>query len=433
MLSSLIAFYHLFEKFCFFVFIEVSFLPFVSIFFMGFRIANIHEYTRFLAIDLWSYRVRASVYSLDDGHLVHEKSSSVKQSRKNFLDGTITDMQGVALVLERAIHEACSELDEMPEDIIIGFSPSISIHDSTTSQYIRSESESPITMDEIDMMIEKIEAASLVRAREKARREHGLVHDDIRLISSTLTSILIDGKRIANPIGFRWSQLRITVLNVFALASEYNILRSIVSSLKKDIISLVPMPLLFPKMVEISERAGEDAIYVDIGYMHTTIVLEKRWEIGSFETFSLGTKMLLDMLSRAYPKSSYTEIENLLVRAKCKDEEWTTRDDICKEFFAYIIDMLLSLLWTSHDTHLHHVILSGGISETRFLADTFFSVLREKTRYDGSHSVLSSLVPMPQANNSPVTHALALLAQELLYTKKDPLIRILRYALYHYE
>ena len=60
---------------------------------MSFRIANIHEYNRFIAIDLGAYRVRASLYSIDDGHLCHEHSASVRQNRKNFLDGSITDMQ----------------------------------------------------------------------------------------------------------------------------------------------------------------------------------------------------------------------------------------------------------------------------------------------------------------------------------------------------
>jgi hypothetical protein len=57
--------------------------------------------------------------------------------------------------------------------------------------------------------------------------------------------------------------------------------------------------------------------------------------------------------------------------------------------------MFLSLLGNSQDTRLHHVVLSGGISETGFLAEMFFSVLVEKTRYDGTHSVLGSLVPTP--------------------------------------
>ena len=53
------------------------------------------------------------------------------------------------------------------------------------------------------MMIVKIEKSSLIRAKIKAKKEYAIVHDDIRLISSTLTSIMIDGKQVANPIGSR--------------------------------------------------------------------------------------------------------------------------------------------------------------------------------------------------------------------------------------
>lgn len=35
--------------------------------------------------------------------------------------------------------------------------------------------------------------------------------------------------------------------------------------------------------------------------------------------------------------------------------------------------------------------------------------------------------------DSTMCHALGILAEELLVTKKDPLIRILRYVLYNYE
>lgn len=44
---------------------------------------------------------------------------------------------------------------------------------------------------------------------------------------------------------------------------------------------------------------------------------------------------------------------------------------------------------------------------------------------------------MPEPKKSekefPTTHALGLLARELLLIKKDPVIRILRYVLYNYD
>ena len=86
-------------------------------------------------------------------------------------------------------------------------------------------------MDELDLMIEKIEKTSLLRVKTRAKTEFAIVHDDIRLISSTITSIMIDGKDVVHPLGTTGQHVRITVLNIYTLASEYNILRSIVSSL----------------------------------------------------------------------------------------------------------------------------------------------------------------------------------------------------------
>lgn len=53
-------------------------------------------------------------------------------------------------------------------------------------------------------------------------------------------------------------------------------MRSIVGSLQKRIISLIPLPLLLPKSIENSDYTHENNAYIDVGYMHTTILLEKR-------------------------------------------------------------------------------------------------------------------------------------------------------------
>lgn len=86
--------------------------------------------------------------------------------------------------------------------MILAFSPEVCIYDTITTQYIRSDKEAPLSMQEIDTMIEKIEYDSHIRAKEKAKQQYGLRTDDIRLLSSTLTSIFIDDKKIMNPIGF---------------------------------------------------------------------------------------------------------------------------------------------------------------------------------------------------------------------------------------
>lgn len=251
-------------------------------------------------------------------------------------------------------------MDTIPDDIILAFSPEVTIFDAVTTQYVRSDRDSTITMEEIDSMIKKIEHESLERAKEKSKKQYGIIHDDIRLVSSTLTSITIDGKKVTNPLGFPGANVRVKVLNVFAPASEFNIMRSIISSLGKRTISVVPTPLLFSKIVERSDYSSERNAYLDIGLMHTTIVFESKNEILSFETFPFGTKMLMEMLSQEFETKTYLEIENIL----CAEdgENIKTRNVIVSDFFQYTTDVILALLSREKEVmNISNLFLSGGI------------------------------------------------------------------------
>lgn len=111
-------------------------------------------------------------------------------------------MQGVAKTIEQSIVQASQNVEKIPEDIIISFPSSDFVFDSVTTSYTRADPTSTLTMQELDTMIKRIESGSYVRAREKAKLRSGILVDDIRLISSTITSVSIDGKKITNPIGF---------------------------------------------------------------------------------------------------------------------------------------------------------------------------------------------------------------------------------------
>jgi hypothetical protein len=344
-------------------------------------------------------------------------------------------MQGVADCIDRAIHEACRHVKDIPDDIIVGFSPMTCIHDHMVSQYMREDEAAPLTMEELDMMIEKIEKSSLQRAKEKAKTEYGVIHDDIRLISSTLTSIMIDGKNVTHAIGLPGKYVRIHVLNIFALASEYNVLRSIIASLKKRPISLVPIPLLFSKIIEKTKMSEEETIFIDIGYSNVTIVFQKDQEITFFDTFEIGSKMLIDILQSALPDMSYTSLENLLMRQNPESSESLIRESSTHEYLTYVIDTLLSVLMRSGDSmKMKNVCISGGIFASAWIEKIFFSILSESIGYTVRHMRLGDgLLSTPMPAEYILNAGLAELGRELLHTKKDPIIRILRYTLYHYE
>ncbi len=66
-------------------------------------------------------------------------------------------MRGVASTIEQAIIQVSQELESIPEDIIISFPSQDFICDSITTQYVRADKSSTLTMQELDTMIKKIE------------------------------------------------------------------------------------------------------------------------------------------------------------------------------------------------------------------------------------------------------------------------------------
>jgi cell division ATPase FtsA len=89
-------------------------------------------------------------------------------------------------------------------------------------------------------------------------------------------------------------------------------IRSIVSHLGKRPISLIPAPLILPKLLEQSDITLSNSCIVDIGYGHTTVTILEDNEIIAFETFPYGVEMLIDILGEDMPHSSSLQIENII-------------------------------------------------------------------------------------------------------------------------
>lgn len=207
-------------------------------------------------------------------------------------------------------------------------------------------------------------------------------------------------------------------------------MRSIVSSLDKRIISLIPMPLVFPKLVEKSDHVGENTCIIDIGYTHTTFLIESKNEIIAFETFPIGVRSLVEMLGMRYVEYSSLQIEKLIHTSSLKNDI----NEEYEEFLEYIFDILLSFLERHFPTRsISNILYHGGIFQNPVLLERFFRIFQARYGHTLRHIDYHSLSPALEEADSAIPHGLAIMAQELLLVKKDPLIRILRYVLYSYE
>ena len=399
---------------------------------MSFRLTHIHDYHPFIAVDLGMYRVRAAMYNVQEGLLTCTGFSSIRQSRKNFIYGEIADIQGIAQSIEYAILKAWESLDTIPDDIIMSFPSHTFVSDLITTQYTRADSEAFLTMQEVDKMIKRIEKASYERAHIKSRKQFGAMNDDLRLVSSTIVSIQIDGRSVTSPIGFSGGRVRLTVLNIFVPSSEFNIIRSIISRLDKKVISLIPEPLILPKLIEESDTFSESTCIIDIGYGHTTITILYNNEILWIENFPYGTEVLMELIAMENPKYSLLQIENIICTPK-EFSAWKNHECLV-EFLSYIQDALFGYLQAEHiDIRFTHFFFHGNI----FQNNVVFTELSERIEWTFGYSIekryLYEAVHPVLAHDQCMVYGLSLMARELLLVKKDPLVRILRYVLYQYE
>ncbi len=183
-------------------------------------------------------------------------------------------------------------------------------------------------------MIKRIEKTSHERARAKNQKQFGVTGDDLKLVSSTIVSIQIDGRSVMSPIGFSGGRVRLTVLNVFVPSSEFNIIRSIVSHIDKRVISLIPEPLILPKLIEDINSITGSICLIDIGYGHTTITIMYNNEILGFEILPYGAEMLMEQIAILDPNFSLLQIENII----CSSEKFQNPiyRECLNEFLLYV-------------------------------------------------------------------------------------------------
>lgn len=130
-----------------------------------------------------------------------------------------------------------------------------------------------------------------------------------------------------------------------------------------------------------------------------TIVSTQAHEIKYFETFSIGSKMLIDIIASNSQKMTFTEIESLIMRARANEEDEKIRKDAAIEYFSYVIDTLVSVIQKEKDTVREKTLfVSGGVFSSPWMKNLFFEKLESVVGNHPSNFHLSELLPKEDKN-----------------------------------
>jgi len=398
---------------------------------MGFQIKTLSENDRFFVIDIGSTRIKVLLCELEDGKMSILEHASIRQSRKHMYGGDISDLQGVSEALQKALHKIEKNQNREVSDCIFSIqSPSL-VTDTFSMNYVREKDASVLGMEEIDSMVAKIEQKSLEKAKPKILSQIAEEESQMKLITTSLTSITIDGKKVSNPMGFTGKNVSLTVCNVFIPVTTFHLYSTIARNIDKKILSFVPTPIALTKAQSDSLELFDPNGFVDIGHSLTSITLENYSELLGSIQIPVGSLLYENMLVRKFPKLSRLEIEHMMR----EDPEKLSKEakKIQKEFIELLVrSIVVALRMISSSFLLKNIYVSGGVAQGPFL-----ELLQSQfeSHLGNVNLKVYPLIPK-EANLDPhfgVAYALAKTTQELVRHQADPIARILRYVIYRYE
>lgn len=285
---------------------------------MGFKLQSLSDYDRFIAVDIGAYRIKALVCSIHGGALEILAKSSIRQPKRNMIGGEISDLSGLADTVRRAILKAAEGLDTLPEEVVLSVSSSGLLYDSIGTNYVRQNANDPISMEEVDRMIASSEGRSLERIKAQAEERLSLSESELRLVTTSLTSITLDGKKVSNPVGLTAKNVKFTLVNFFIPAATFQALSLVVRNLSMKLISIVPTVVALPKLLEESPDSFDSNAFIDLGYSKTSVVLIERSELLGAVTLDFGSSTLEALLRKDTRGLTGFEIEERL----CNPEKY---------------------------------------------------------------------------------------------------------------
>jgi hypothetical protein len=398
---------------------------------MGIHIKSISEQERFFAVDIGSARIKVLLCEIIAGELVIIDSSSIRQSRKNMSEGVISDIQGVSDTLMRALDkmqdQAAGRLEV--DSVIFALQSPYLITDTLSMNYVRESVDQPLTMEEIDTMVAKIEYKSLEKAKPKILSQIPLEISQMKLVTTSLSSITIDGKKVANPIGFTGSSVSLSVCNAFLPSSVFNLYSTIARKLDRTVISFVPAPIALPKSRAEALELFDPNCYVDVGSSITSIALENYSELLGAVQIPVGTTLLENMLMRKFPKKTRLEIEHCMHATERTNEEI----GVFTEFFSLLAMAIQTGISTITPTPLLRNFYFSGASMTPAHREELFAQLRVGYASQEVHAADLLWSDSPVGSEYAVAYSLARSALELIKQSTDPIARILRFVIYRHE
>ncbi len=254
-----------------------------------------------LGLDIGTEYVKAVLAKPDKkGNLEVLGVGKAKQTEGNMYNGAIADIPAVVAVCEEALVDVEEEAGERAELTVVGVAGELIKGNTTTVRCSRKNPNKPITNSEMQEIIKKVQQKSGEVAKKTVALETGNDNVEVRLINSAIVSLLIDGYKISNPIGFKGSDLVIQFYTAFAPLIHVAAIEKVCAELNLDLLTVAVEPFAVCRACLGDDlESNFSGIVMDIGGGTTDIAVVEDGGVEGTKMFSIGGRSFTHQIAES--------------------------------------------------------------------------------------------------------------------------------------
>ena len=254
-----------------------------------------------LSLDIGTEFVKAVIArQRKDGTLDIIGVGRAHQDPTNMHAGAIADIGAVVSTCERALTDAEKQAGVTCKLVSVGIAGELVKGNTSTFRYRRTNGNKPLSEQEMSLIIQRVQEKAGEQARKEVALETNNPDIEVRLINSAIVSLTIDGYQVANPIGFKGSDLTIQFYTAFAPLVHISAIEKVCAELSLDLLAVAVEPFAVCRAC-----LGDDpdsnlsAIVMDIGGGTTDIAIVDDGGVDGTKMFGIGGRSFTHQIAEA--------------------------------------------------------------------------------------------------------------------------------------
>lgn len=326
-----------------------------------------------VALDIGTEFVKALIARVKGDDLEIIGVGRKRQEQSDMHSGAIADIAGVVQNCEEALAEAEDQAGLQAKRAVIGIAGELVKGNTSTIRYRRPQPDKPLTVAEMELIIEKVQERAQVKAQKQIGLETGNDEVEVKLVNSALVSLHIDGYKVSNPIGFQGRDVAVQIYTAFAPMVHIGALERVADEVGLELVAVAAEPFAVSRAVVGTDASSSfTAILADVGGGTTDIAVVNDGGVEGTRMFGIGGRSFTQTIANDM-NLSYKDAEKLKVNLHSEKLKATVAKEanqaIDKTLEVWLDGVELALSEFDAVDHLPNRILlcGGGASLTKLV------------------------------------------------------------------